>query len=274
MRLALCAEVIKGLEFRAQCAFARAVGYDGLEIAPFRLGEDPRRVPAATIAQWRRIAAEEGVAITGFHYAMIVPAGLSITSNDAAVRARTLEVMRALCTLCAALGGAYVVHGSPEQRSLDPGDEAACRQRGAEAYARAGEAAQAEGVTYLVEPVRASRTPFINTIAEAADIVTAANSAGLRSMLDCCTAGHAEAEAPEKLLDHWLPRGMIAHVHANDPNLRGPGEGAMRFAPIIAALQRHGYQGTIAVEPFVFEPDGQACAARAAGYLRGLMEAA
>jgi D-psicose/D-tagatose/L-ribulose 3-epimerase len=33
------------------------------------------------------------------------------------------------------------------------------------------------------------------------------------------------------------------------------------------------YQGIVAVEPFVFEPDGQATAARAIGYARGILEA-
>ena len=93
-------------------------------------------------------------------------------------------------------------------------------------------------------------------------------------MLDCCTAAQSEAVPLDALLDEWLPTGMIAHVHVNDPNLRGPGEGALRFSPIVAALKRHRYAGTIAVEPFVLQPDGRACAARAAGYMRALMEAA
>jgi D-psicose/D-tagatose/L-ribulose 3-epimerase len=38
-------------------------------------------------------------------------------------------------------------------------------------------------------------------------------------------------------------------------------------------LKDHGYQGDIAMEPFIYEPDGPACAARAIGYVRGLMEA-
>jgi sugar phosphate isomerase/epimerase len=92
-------------------------------------------------------------------------------------------------------------------------------------------------------------------------------------MLDTCTAAEAESEPPAALLDRWLPTGMIAHVHLNDANRRAPGEGAMRFAPVVAALRRHGYDGWMAVEPFVFEPDRRACAARAAGYMHGLMEA-
>jgi sugar phosphate isomerase/epimerase len=273
MRLALCAETIGGLDFAAQCRFARALGYDGLELAPWRLGAPPGAVPRSTRAEWRRIAAGEGIAISGFHYALVAPPGLSITSADAEVRARTLEVMRGLSDLCADLGGSYVVHGSPEQRALDPADEAGCRQRGAEAYAVAGRHAADRGVTYLVEPVRRARTPFINTVAEAAAIAVAAGTPGLRTMLDCCSGALGEAEPLEAVLDRWLPTGLIAHVHANDPNLRGPGEGALRFAPILRALHRHGYGGWIGVEPFIRQPDDAACAARAAGYLRGLLEA-
>jgi sugar phosphate isomerase/epimerase len=92
-------------------------------------------------------------------------------------------------------------------------------------------------------------------------------------MLDCCSAVEAESEPLPALLDRWLPTGMIAHVHLNDGNERGPGEGPLRFAGIIAALRRNHYTGALSVEPFVFEPDGCAVAARAAGYIRGLLEA-
>jgi D-psicose/D-tagatose/L-ribulose 3-epimerase len=47
----------------------------------------------------------------------------------------------------------------------------------------------------------------------------------------------------------------------------------MKFAPILAALKRNHYAGTMAVEPFDYFPDGPAVAALAAGYLRGLREA-
>jgi sugar phosphate isomerase/epimerase len=46
----------------------------------------------------------------------------------------------------------------------------------------------------------------------------------------------------------------------------------MRFAPIFAALKRNGYDGTLAVEPFDYVPDGPGAAAFAAGYLRGIRE--
>ena len=70
----------------------------------------------------------------------------------------------------------------------------------------------------------------------------------------------------------WLPTGLIAHVQVNDPNRRAPGQGELRFAPVFAALRRHGYDATVSVEPFDYVPDGVGAAAFAAGYLRGVRE--
>jgi sugar phosphate isomerase/epimerase len=76
--------------------------------------------------------------------------------------------------------------------------------------------------------------------------------------------------------DHERARarpGLIAHIQVNDPNRRGPGQGDMKFKPILAALKRHHYAGVIAVEPFDYVPGGPGVAAFSAGYLRGLLEA-
>src|SRR4051794_10014480 len=113
MRIALCNEVIAGMDFARQCAFAAALGYDGLEVAPFTLGDEPHLLHGEAVRRLRRAAQDAGIAVTGLHWLLVKPAGLSITSEDAAVRGRTLEVMRRLVGLCAELGGAVMVHGSP-----------------------------------------------------------------------------------------------------------------------------------------------------------------
>ena len=65
-------------------------------------------------------------------------------------------------------------------------------------------------------------------------------------------------------------------MQVNDPNRRGPGQGEMRFTPILQTLlqlQAAGqYNGVIAVEPFDYVPDGAGCAAHSIGYLKGIME--
>ena len=75
------------------------------------------------------------------------------------------------------------------------------------------------------------------------------------------------------MIDAYLPAGLIAHVQVNDRNREGPGQGEDRFAPVFAALRRNGYEGAVSVEPFIYRPDGPSAAARAIGYIRGLLEA-
>jgi sugar phosphate isomerase/epimerase len=273
MRISLCNEVIRELPFERQCEFASKVGYDGLEIAPFTLGDEPHLLSPQRRAEVRKAAADAGIAITGLHYLMLAPEGLSITSSDAGQRARTIDVMRRLCDLCADLGGRYLVHGSPAQRQLEPGREADGRKWGAECFAAVAGAAEKAGVTYCIEPLAAPDTHFVNTVEEAAGMVRAIASPAVQTMVDCSAAGRAETQPIPDLLRQWLPTGLIAHVHLNDPNRRGPGEGSLRFGPILAALKSGGYAGIAAIEPFVYEPDGPACAARSIGYVRALLEA-
>lgn len=274
MRIALCNEVIAPMPFPEQCQYAAKLGYDGLEIAPYTLSDEPHRLGSAQIAAARAAAEDAGISITGLHWLLIKPAGLSISTRDDAVRKKTIEVMRVLVDQCAELGGRYLVHGSPQQRRIDPGDtRAAALSRAQESFAAVAESAEKAGVMYCIEPLSSDQTPLVNTLDEAAQLVNAIGSRAVRTMLDCSAAGRMETAPLPALVDKWLPRGMIAHVQVNDRNRRGPGQGEQRFAPLFASLVRHGYAGDIAVEPFDYVPDGPGAAARAIGYLKGLLEA-
>ncbi|HVW57737.1 MAG TPA: sugar phosphate isomerase/epimerase family protein [Rhizobiaceae bacterium] len=270
--ISLCSEVLRDLDFRAQCAFARAVGYDGLEIAPFTLSEAPHRLTPAAIAEFRSVAAGEGIAISGLHWLLASPAGLSITSADPSVFDMTVDFGRRLVELCAELGGAYLVHGSPGQRQLVAGREAEGRERGIAYFAAMAEAAAGAGVRYYIEPLARKSTGFVTRIEDALAIIDTIGSPSLGTMVDCYAAASNGEDIPA-LLRQWTPKGVIRHVHLNDPNGRGPGEGMLAFAPIIGALSELGYAGTMAVEPFTYEPDGPVSAARSIGYIRGIIEA-
>ncbi len=273
MKISLCNEVLRELDFPAQCALAKALGYRGLEIAPFTLGHQPHRLAAVRRQQLRRIAEDHGLQITGLHWLLLTPDGLSITSRDDGTRERTLDVMRRLIELCADLGGTVMVHGSPKQRPIERGDsKAVALARARDGFAAIAADAEQAGVTYCIEPLAPAETKLINTVEEAALIVEQIGSPALRTMIDVCAAGNAESEALPELIERWLPTGHIAHIHLNDPNRRAPGQGRLRFGPILEALRRQGYAGAAAVEPFVYEPDGPTAAARAIGYLQALLE--
>jgi len=274
MRIALCNEVLADLPLERQCEVAARLGYDGLEIAPFTLSNSPENISTADAAKIRATVEASGLVVTGLHWLLVKPEGLSLTDPDAAVRARTLAVMTHLVGLCAELGGAVMVHGSPKQRQIAPGEtHAIALARLQDALAQIALAAARVGVIYCIEPLSKRETALINTVAEATELVRAIDHPNLRTMIDCSAAGLTEEDPLPALIDRWLPTGLIAHLQVNDPNRRGPGQGEMKFAPILAALKRHNYAGTIAVEPFDYSPDGAGVAAYSAGYLRGLLEA-
>jgi D-psicose/D-tagatose/L-ribulose 3-epimerase len=274
MRIALCNEVLADMPLARQCEYAAGLGYDGLEIAPFTLHASPEKISTAEAAKIRATVEASGLVVTGLHWLLVKPEGLSLTDPDAGVRAHTLEVMIHLIGLCAELGGAVLVHGSPKQRQIAPGEtHAVALARLRDALAEVALAAARTGVIYCIEPLSRKETALVNTVAEAAELVRSIGHPNLKTMIDCSAAGLTETESIPSLIDRWLPTGLIAHLQVNDPNRRGPGQGETKFAPILAALKRHNYAGTIAVEPFDYVPDGAGVAAFSIGYLRGLLEA-
>src|SRR3954471_19988341 len=177
MRIALCNEVIAPMPFPKQCEYAAKLGYDGLEVAPYTLSDEPHRIGSAQLAAARRAAPDCGIAITGLHWLLPQPGGLSISTKDAAVRKKTVDIMRGFIEQCAALGGRYLVHGSPHQRRIEPGEtRAAALARAQDCFAAVAERAQKAGVMYCVEPLASDQTPLINTLEEAAKVVDAIGS--------------------------------------------------------------------------------------------------
>jgi sugar phosphate isomerase/epimerase len=278
LQIALCNEVLQPLPFARQCEIAKALGYDGLELAPFTVSEAPEAMTEQQARDTARIASDHGLAITGLHWLLVKPAGLSITTTDAALHNKTVAFMQHLCALAEAMGARYLVHGSPGQRAIASDQtRASALARASEAFAQAGEAARKHGVVYCIEPLSRDQTPIINTVAEAAEIVRAIDNPHLRTMIDTSSAGLAETEPLPDLIARWMPTGLIAHVQVNDPNRRAPGQGDMRFAPILRALlaarAAGHYDGIVAAEPFDYVPDGMGSAAFSAAYLKGLIEA-
>lgn len=273
MKFALCNEVLRDMPLAAQCRYAADLGYAGLEIAPFTLAQDPTRMSDREVQVTRRIVEDHGLVVTGLHWLLIAPEGLSLTSDDASVQRRTADALAALIDLCAGLGGRVLVHGSPGQRRIGP-DPARARAVATDHLARAGELSRRAGVTYCLEPVAADECDFINLVAEAVEIVAAVDDPGLRTMIDTCHATKGEAEPLAALAARWLPGGLIAHIQLNDSNRRAPGQGAVRFDAFFDALLQHGWDHPLAVEPFVYLPDGPGTAARAMGYLQAVAEAA
>jgi len=273
MKFALCNEVIADRPFAEQCALAAGLGYDGLEIAPYTLADDPRQFSDKDIQRVQRDLADAGIVATGLHWLLVKPAGLSIISPDGEIRRNTLEVLTACIDLCAELGGAVLVHGSPKQRSIgEDDDRAEAEARALDIFQHLASRAEAAGVTYCLEPLRAVMTNYVTTIAEAVHVVEQVGSPAFKTMIDTSAAAASEPISVAATIRQWMPSGHLAHVQFNDTNRRAAGQGDDRFADILKALRDTQYDGIVAMEPFIYEPSPEACAAFTIGYVKGLSE--
>ena len=116
MRFAICNEIFENWPWERVCEYAASLGYTGLEVSPFTLAERAEDVTPERRRELRKQAESRGVEILGLHWLLVKPAGLYITSPDAAVRQKTAAYFVELVKLCHDLGGTVMIIGSPKPR--------------------------------------------------------------------------------------------------------------------------------------------------------------
>ncbi|MDZ7262581.1 MAG: sugar phosphate isomerase/epimerase, partial [candidate division KSB1 bacterium] len=120
MKIAICNELFQNWRLEEIIPFCAEIGYDGLEMAPFTLTQQPNRVPREQRRNWRKLAEQHHLQLIGLHWLLVGPPGLSISSPDPDVRKFTQSYLLDLIDLCADLGGDRLVFGSPKQRVIAP----------------------------------------------------------------------------------------------------------------------------------------------------------
>jgi len=272
VRFGICNELFEGWPLERVLAYCAQLGYEGVEVAPFTLAEDIRDLAPETVVEMRRAAERANVEILGLHWLLAKPPGLSINGPDDAARAETLDFMFALIALCRELGGSVMVFGSPKQRSVAAGDtREAAWARSVEMFKACGDEAHRNGVTIALEPLTTKETDFLNTKDEAVRLIEEVDCPAVRLHLDVKAMVGQESQPPAEVIRE--SKDHLAHFHANDVNLRGPGFGDVDFRPIAAALRGIGYGGYVSVEVFDFSPDPETIAARSLEYLREVFAA-
>lgn len=270
MKFAICNEMFEEWPWERTCEFVAGVGYDGIEVAPFTLAASVNDLAFGRRAELRDQARQAGLEVVGLHWLLVSPAGLYLNAAQAETRARTAQYLADLVDFCADLEGKIMVLGSPQQRSVAPGltyEQAWDFVK--DALQPALERAGVRGVTICPEPLSAQETDFINTAAEARRLVEEVGHPNLRMVLDVKAMSSEAQPAAEIIRAHG---DLLAHVHANDANRRGPGFGDTDFAPIAAALRDVGYKGYVSVEVFDYEPDAETIAVRSLAYLKEKFE--
>lgn len=265
-RYAICNEIFGGRDFAAMAAGARRAGYQGVEIAPFTLGEDPAEAPSTKRREVRRILEIEGLEFVGLHWLLASPPGLHLTTPDEGLRRRSWNYLRRLIDLCADLGGGVLVLGSPRQRSATGGlspDEA--KQHLVAGLAETAPYAAECGCCLLMEALSPDQTDVVTSLEEAVDIVRQVNHPGLRTMFDSHNAV-AESQPHDVLIDRYFE--WIRHVHLNEMDGGAPGTGGYDFGPVLRMLKRRGYRGWVSLEIFGSAEDPEALITQALLHLK------
>jgi sugar phosphate isomerase/epimerase len=266
MRFGICNETYQGWDFSSTCKDIKAQGYDGVEIAPFTLADDPGQMNEHAAAKAGRVARDAGLEVIGLHWLLVKPAGMHLTTPDRAVRARTIAFAQQLARLCAAMGGRIMVWGSPKQRDVEAGQSHEdAFSRGADAMREVCAVAGPLGVTIAMEPLGPAETNFLNTAAQTIQFIQAVRHPACRLHLDVKAMSSEPTPIPQ-IIDE--SKAYLAHFHANDPNRRGPGFGDVDFVPIARALRDAKYDGYVSVEVFDYAPDPQTIARKSIEYLK------
>ena len=251
-KYAICNELYEGWSMADVCEHAWQIGYTGLEIAPFTLGDKPTELSKDGRIKIRREVEQTGMQVVGLHWLLAKTNGYCLTSDDASVRRSTLGYLEQLAELCADLGGHVMVLGSPQKRNFP---ESMSYE---EAESNATEVLQAlapklaeRQVTLALEPLGPDEGNFMLTADSAVRIIERIESEFIRLHLDV-KAMSTESKSIAQIIQENEKH--LVHFHANDPNRQGPGMGDVEYRPIFDALDDVGYDGWISVEVFDYQP--------------------
>jgi sugar phosphate isomerase/epimerase len=270
MRYAICNETFEGWDHGRVCAAVAALGYKGLELAPFTLAPRITDVPAARRRELRRQAEDHGLQIIGLHWLLARTEGLHLTAADAGLRQRTADYLVELARGCRDLGGTLMVFGSPAQRRIPAGaTRAQAEDYSLDTFRRAASGIAEAGVLLCLEPLSPPEADFLNTCAEAVHLLERLDHPSFGLHLDVKAMSTDDGSTPELIRRYG---GRAGHFHANDSNRRGPGFGNTDFVPIFRALKESGYQGWVSVEVFDYSPDPETIARESIRYMRACEE--
>ncbi len=265
-RYAICNETFDGWHHSRVCSFVADLGYTGLEIAPFTLAPLITDVTAESRRTLRRQAQDAGLQIIGLHWLLAKTTGFMLTSPEPAVRTRTAAYLGELARCCRDFGGDLLIFGSPVQRKIPDGfrrDQA--NEFAIDTFRRAAPAIADYGVTLCLEPLAPTETDFINTCAEACELIERIDRPGFALHQDVKAMSSESIPIPDLIRKYAA---VTRHFHANDPNRRGPGFGEIDFRPIFSALNESKYGRWVSVEVFDYSPDPETIARQSVEYMR------
>ncbi len=253
IRFGICNELFEGWDFAKLCKTVKEVGFEGLEIAPFTLAPMITELTPTRRLEIRQIVEDAGLVTIGLHWLLAKTDGFYLTTPDAVIRHNTAEYLKALAEATRDLGGTLMVFGSPKQRDVLPGvTYEQAFEYAAEVFDEIMPTLGSLGVDFCLEPLAPGETNFLNTCAQANELIARVNHPHFLLHMDVKAQSSEKSATVPQLIAKFAEQ--AGHFHAQDVNLRGPGMGEVAFEPIMKALVDSGYDRWVSVEVFDFSP--------------------
>jgi D-psicose/D-tagatose/L-ribulose 3-epimerase len=219
----------------------REHGFDGVELPLLR----PSEFKSAAI---RRALTENGLGCTT---CSVVPSGLSLISDEAAVRRKTISYVTECITCTAEAGGTLMVGPLYSPVGYLPGRRRNADEwkRAVEGYQELGPVLQEHGVHVAIEPLNRFETYFLNTTADAVQLCAEIAHPNVGILWDTFHANIEEKNIAEALR---LTGRFLKHVHTCENDRGTPGTGHVDWTGVFAALRDLRYDGWLTIESFGF----------------------
>ncbi|MDP9365673.1 MAG: sugar phosphate isomerase/epimerase [Chloroflexota bacterium] len=227
-------------------------------------GFDLLELPLENPGDWDPARTADLLARLGLGAAVCVAMGpgRDLTADAVTVDA-TRAYLRSCVDACAALGGRTVVGPiyTPVGKTwpMDAGERAATVDRLVEGLRPVADYAGERGVLLGVEPINRFETSFLNTAAQAAEVVDRVDSPACGIMLDTF---HMNIEEKDQAAAIRLAGERLVHLHACGSDRGTPGADRIAWPEIAAALAEVGFAGPVVIESFT--PENQTIARAAA----------
>lgn len=236
-------------------------GYDGVELMTL----SPSALDWAAIGQTAQaLGLCVDLVCTGEIFGQL---GLSFTDPDAGVRAEAIRRVEEIIDFAAFFGAKINIgrvrgqyrRGVPRQQT---------EEWAVDAFRQVSDYAAPRSVPIALESVTIMQTNFINTLAEALDMVRRVDRPNFRLMMDTF---HLNIEEPDlfEAIKAYSPYNI--HVHLSDNNRRHPGNCGMDFVRVIRTFRDCGYNGSFCTEIYQ-TPDMETAAKRSITYLGPIFE--
>lgn len=251
-KYSICNEVFEKWDFAKSVRAMREAGFQGVEVAPFTLGDHVDELTPARRRELRDILKSEGVRFAGLHWLLITPKWLHITTADRAIREKSWAYFRKLIDLCGDLGeNGIMVLGSPKQRGSQGNARDEATKHLKDGLASIADHARSRGATVALEALASKDTDVVNTVREAVRIVDDLRHPAIQSMFDFHNTADETEPFDRIVRTHFR---AIRHIHVNEMDGRYPGTGTFDFRPVFQVLADQRYAGWVSLEVFDFKP--------------------